>query len=486
MSGATAILSSIQPSFQRRNDPDPAVVAGRAIADADGDMGKLRAAIEAVKADDPALGTAVEAATLARLTPVQRGDYASARYSITAPDAQPVTFQATAPTVRQDFDRPADASRAALYARFDRIWGDGNAVTDDVARIEAGLRTMQSSGLTLAQVEAAPRSAAANGPDLGTLALDLTQIGLDVVGIFEPTPFADGSNAVISLGRGVYDGITQRSWGAFGSRALDAGISGLGVFSYVGDTAKLARLPKLAGTVADAVRLAASNPAAREALEPGLRAIKDAVDKIPTGAIEQLPTAARESIQTMKTQLDELFGAGARGADEVADAGVLSARIGRNSVEWTVDAQGRPTKVSATLSELQPSGAARGSDELAAQDRVRERGLADDDAGHVIGHRFLGDQGTRNMFPQNFNFNRSAYKTMENEWAAWIENGGTVKVNVELLGGTGDRPDQVRVAYEVLNEAGERVFRNGARFANQADQVFARVPTADIRRTLGQ
>lgn len=129
---------------------------------------------------------------------------------------------------------------------------------------------------------------------------------------------------------------------------------------------------------------------------------------------------------------------------------------------------------------MQPSGTARGRDELNAQDEVRGRGLPDDDAGHVIGHRFLGDQGARNMFPQNFNFNRSAYKTMENEWAGWIQNGGTVKVNVELIGGTAGRPGQVAVSYEVFNDAGKRVFDNQALFDNAANQTFDRVPTREI------
>ena len=163
-----------------------------------------------------------------------------------------------------------------------------------------------------------------------------------------------------------------------------------------------------------------------------------------------------------------------------------TATVGRNVAEWKVDAQGRPTSVSATLSELQPKGAARGADELSAQDLVRGRGIADDDAGHVIGHRFMGDQGAGNMFPQNFNFNRSAYKTMENEWAGWIEHGGTVKTRVELSGGTPDRPGVVAAFYEVFDDKGKLIFSNQDRFLNASDQSFTRVPTAEIRRMMGQ
>lgn len=140
--------------------------------------------------------------------------------------------------------------------------------------------------------------------DPGALALDLTQIALDIVGIFEPTPFADGANTLISLGRGDF-------WGA--------GISALGMFPYVGDAAKLGKMGKWAQTVANAVELAASSPALARRLEPGLRAIKEAVDAIPQGALDSLPQAAREAIQSMKSKLDDFF---ARGADDAGQAAV--------------------------------------------------------------------------------------------------------------------------------------------------------------------
>lgn len=65
------------------------------------------------------------------------------------------------------------------------------------------------------------------------LVADLTQVGLSVIGIFDPTGIADGADAVISLGRGDY-------WGA--------GISALGIIPYLGDLAKIGKLSKLAKT----------------------------------------------------------------------------------------------------------------------------------------------------------------------------------------------------------------------------------------------
>lgn len=155
------------------------------------------------------------------------------------------------------------------------------------------------------------RRAADDGPDLGELSLDLTQIALDVIGIFEPTPFADITNTLISGARGDV-------WGAV--------LSGAGVFPYVGDLAKAGKLGRYAETVVDAVELAGRSPAARAALEPALRRIDDVLQAIPEGALDDLPDALREPLQRMKGQLDEFFG---RAGDDAAQAAARNAPIQR-------------------------------------------------------------------------------------------------------------------------------------------------------------
>ena len=149
------------------------------------------------------------------------------------------------------------------------------------------------------------------GPDLGELALDLTQIALDIVGIFEPTPFADIGNTLISAVRGDWAG---------------AGLSVVGVVPYVGDLAKLGKLGRYAGTVAKAVDLAASSPAARAALEPALRRIGEALDAIPQGALDAIPAEAREQLLGMKRRIDEFLG---RGADDAAQAAARQVPVRR-------------------------------------------------------------------------------------------------------------------------------------------------------------
>ena len=140
-----------------------------------------------------------------------------------------------------------------------------------------------------------PAPAKANGID-ADLALDLTQIGLDIAGIFDPTPISDGANTLISLGRG--------DW-------LGAGLSAISMIPYVGDAAKLGKLGKYAQTVAKAIDAARANPALRQALAPGIQAIGDAIAKLP---LDKLPESARKQLTT----LNELTGIFAKESDTAA------------------------------------------------------------------------------------------------------------------------------------------------------------------------
>ena len=104
-----------------------------------------------------------------------------------------------------------------------------------------------------------------------------------------------------------------------------------------------------------------------------------------------------------------------------------------------------------------------------------------------MAHRFVGDQGDINMFPQNGvsmeglkNFNGSAYKSMENELADWVEAGGTVKFDVSFDDFVGDRPGTVSVQYVVTDDAGKVIYENDDLFDNAAGQTFDRVSKADI------
>ncbi|MFN6981243.1 MAG: DNA/RNA non-specific endonuclease [Brevundimonas sp.] len=173
----------------------------------------------------------------------------------------------------------------------------------------------------------------------------------------------------------------------------------------------------------------------------------------------------------------------ARASTEAATGVERTATIGRNEATWMLDAQGRPVRAEATLREVF-ADLERSSAETRAQGEAADRGIEGDHGGHIIGHRFVKDQGLDNLFPQNGDFNISAYKTLENEMADWVEAGAEVRVTVDLLGG-GDRPVRVRVAYEVLSAAsGDVVYENTVLFGNEADRTFDRTSSSDMKTML--
>jgi len=93
----------------------------------------------------------------------------------------------------------------------------------------------------------------------------------------------------------------------------------------------------------------------------------------------------------------------------------------------------------------------------------------------------MSDQGAKNLFPQNSNLNRSAYKTMENEWADWTDAGFEVKLKVKLDPPGAERPDNIIAEYEVFDpKTGDQVFERQHEFANQAGESFERVSKSDM------
>ena len=288
--------------------------------------------------------------------------------------------------------------------------------------------------------------AGARQADAAELALDVTQIALDIVGLVDPTPISDGVNGLISLGRG--------DW-------LGAGISAVSMIPYVGDAAKLGKLGRYSETMANAVDLAKANPAIAKQLGPAMEKLREAFGHIP---LDKLPQPMREALAPIKSKLDDFARIGVH---------TVQTTVGRNSVEWTQNAAGETIRAKATLNEVF-SGASRSSKEATAQGQAAARGIADDVGGHIIGHRFVKDQGIRNMFPQNAQFNNSAFRKLENEWGDWIsKKGGSVEVEVQLIGNA-TRPDKVHVKYSLIDADGQRVDKFSRSFENKAGQTYDR------------
>ncbi|TNC84725.1 MAG: hypothetical protein CSH37_10120 [Thalassolituus sp.] len=148
---------------------------------------------------------------------------------------------------------------------------------------------------------------------------------------------------------------------------------------------------------------------------------------------------------------------------------------GTNTATWTVDENGRPISVEAKLDSTY-SGTRSSAERKAQSSAGGAARLADDDGGHIVGHRFMSDQGEKNLFPQNSNLNRGAYKSMENEWADWTGAGYEVKLKVKLDPPGTDRPDNVIARYQVTDPStGKTVFKRRHTFNNSSGEGFKRI-----------
>lgn len=118
-------------------------------------------------------------------------------------------------------------------------------------------------------------------PEQEGLVLDLVQFGLDVAGIFEPTPVADGSNALLSLGRS--------DW-------MGAGLSAVGMLPYFGDLAKLRRLPGHERALARALEMARKDARFAGYLRPALERLKGLLDDVPESMLPKAIAGIRDRI----------------------------------------------------------------------------------------------------------------------------------------------------------------------------------------------
>lgn len=93
----------------------------------------------------------------------------------------------------------------------------------------------------------------------------------------------------------------------------------------------------------------------------------------------------------------------------------------------------------------------------------------------------MSDQGEKNLFPQNSNVNRSAYKTMENQWADWTDEGYEVKLKIDLHPPGSNRPTNIISKYEVVDpNSGDVVFKRKSNFSNSAGETFNRIDKSEM------
>ena len=123
--------------------------------------------------------------------------------------------------------------------------------------------------------------------------LELAQLGLDLGGIFEPTPFCDLGSAGISAYRG--------AWGevfiSFGS-----------MIPYLGDSLKVLKSGKYVRLLERVVRHVADNPAFARAVRPALESLSKALEQAPSGEIwDKLRHLMSDAVGTAGKAVDGLF-----------------------------------------------------------------------------------------------------------------------------------------------------------------------------------
>ncbi|MBX9791309.1 MAG: hypothetical protein K2Y37_20510 [Pirellulales bacterium] len=121
------------------------------------------------------------------------------------------------------------------------------------------------------------------------LVLELAQTAFDIAGIFDPTPACDAGAAVCSLVLGDIRG---------------AGINVVAMFPYLGDFAKLGKLPKKISLIQKIAERAAESAAfadkVRPHLEKLLKALDDVLPCLPKqfkGPLEEARNAVREALE---------------------------------------------------------------------------------------------------------------------------------------------------------------------------------------------
>lgn len=153
-------------------------------------------------------------------------------------------------------------------------------------------------------------------------------------------------------------------------------------------------------------------------------------------------------------------------------SGVARSQLGDNVARWELQ-HGRAYHAEAVVRQDFGEGTRPSAENTAATNVGNQAGIVRDDGGHYIAFRYMGDQGYRNLHPQDLNLNRGAYKRFENEVAHLIDV-GAVHVSMDVVGSGPDpvRPDHLEVQYETeLN--GEQIERS-AEFDNEKDQKFKR------------
>ncbi len=127
--------------------------------------------------------------------------------------------------------------------------------------------------------------------DKNEIALDIAQFILDMTGIIDPTPVSDGTSAIISLTRG---------------RWIDALISSVSIIPYIGDVAKLGKLPRYLKSIKKAVQISRRDQAWFFALKKLLIPLKKVVDQFYELSSKSLPGKYSKILREIKLEINKV------------------------------------------------------------------------------------------------------------------------------------------------------------------------------------
>jgi hypothetical protein len=285
------------------------------------------------------------------------------------------------------------------------------------------------------------------------LILDVTGIILDVAGIFDPTPISDGASATLELARGNY-----------GSAALSA----ISIVPYIGDFAKLGKLPRYVRTVTRVLERARASERFAEMVTPVLRRLLQTLNMMPAGVNASIDSMREAIAAFVRRRSGRAVAAAVEALPDISHTfrfGTITR--GRNTVQWAEGRLGVPGRV-------------RVHDSAANHRAITHHASGShpgDQAGHLIGRQYGAPDVPENLTPQNYVTNSRAnraddwipqgqsrygtYRRLEDRWTELLGSGTGVHVRVEDVFRAGEtRPFMRRVEWTEIAADGSEVRRS--------------------------
>ena len=263
------------------------------------------------------------------------------------------------------------------------------------------------------------------------LKLEIAGAAADAAGIIDPTPTSDLIAAGISVARGDYAG---------------AALSVASTLPYLGDAlakpVKASRFAKKAivlekkiATLTKTVNDLKKAKHEAETVESGTRRNKATPDKVISTPMPKRGVIRRDK-DCEKCSIDN---------EKNKNSSRVATKI-KNGYTYSLDEKGRVISVKGKLVS-DPTQKRSSKEQLDAGGKDR---LSTDDGGHFVARRFKGPLERMNHFAQNKNFNRSAYKKLENRWQSALDSGKEVLVDIkpEYIGDS-LRPHKLIVKYKI-------------------------------------